>query len=69
MIKGSVAAAAVDDVPPLFAAVAVSQVGLGNCRFVRLHDTGFAEIKILGCYGVGGTGKQWLQLLMFPPSL
>ena len=46
VIKGSVAAAAVDDVPS-FAAVAVSQVGLGNCGFVRLHDTGFAEIKIL----------------------
>ena len=46
MIKGSVAAAAGDDVPPA-AAVAVSQVGLGKCGFVRLHATVFAEIKIL----------------------
>ena len=45
-IKGSVAAAAGDDVPPA-AAVVVSQVGLGNCGFVRLHATVFADIKIL----------------------
>ena len=43
MIKGSVAAAAGDDVPPA-AAVAVSQGGLDKCGFARLHATVFAEI-------------------------